>query len=145
MIKRTSIDLSKYRLEKAKKLLKESQILLESNCFDGSINRSYYAIFNAIRSILALIALDSSSHKGVISYFDRYFVKTGLFEKNFSKIAHLSFDSRQISDYEDYFVPKEDDAVQQYRNALDFIQECEIKRDELISSKLKLPSEKIVK
>lgn len=139
MIKKTSIDLSKYRLEKAKKLLKESKILLESNFFNGSINRSYYAIFNAIRSILALITLDSSSHRGVISYFDRYFVKTRLFEKKFSKIAHLSFDSRQISDYEDYFVAKEDDAVQQYRNALDFIQECEIKRDEFISSKLELP------
>jgi uncharacterized protein (UPF0332 family) len=49
----TSIrDLSAHRLEKAKDVLKQAQVLLNIASYDGSINRSYYAIFNAIRALL---------------------------------------------------------------------------------------------
>ena len=80
-----SIDLSNHRIEKAKELLEQAELLFNDKRFDGSINRSYYAIFNAIRALLAVVKLDSRKHSGVISYFDRYFVKTGIFDKYFSK------------------------------------------------------------
>jgi uncharacterized protein (UPF0332 family) len=69
--------LSAYRLEKAKTLLIQADLLLKNRQYDGSVNRFYYAIFTAVRAILALVELDSQSHRGVISFFDRYFVKTG--------------------------------------------------------------------
>jgi len=75
---------------------------LRNHQYDGSVNRSYYAIFNAVRSVLALLRTDSRSHSGVISFFDRYFVKTGIFDKRFSKIVHAAFDTRQDNDYEDF-------------------------------------------
>lgn len=48
MSDKPALDLSAYRLQKAKELLKQAQVLLEAASYDGSINRSYYAIFNAI-------------------------------------------------------------------------------------------------
>ena len=55
MIEKFAIDLSDYRMNKAKDLLSQSKLLFDNQKFDGSINRSYYAIFNAIRSLLALV------------------------------------------------------------------------------------------
>jgi uncharacterized protein (UPF0332 family) len=68
-------DLSDYRLSKARELVDEAKLLFDNKRYDGCINRSYYAIFSAIRSLLALVGLDSRKHSGIISYFDRLFVK----------------------------------------------------------------------
>jgi uncharacterized protein (UPF0332 family) len=139
MIDEKAQSLSEYRLNKAKSLLNQAELLLNNQRYDGSINRSYYAIFNAVRALLALVKVDSRSHQGVIAYFDRYFVKAGFFEKQFSKIIHTAFDTRQDNDYEDFYDPSEADAQNQYENAILFIQEMESKREAFIEGKLLLP------
>ena len=55
-------DLSAHRLKKAKDVLRQADLLLKNAEYDGSINRSYYAIFNSIRALLALIGVDSRKH-----------------------------------------------------------------------------------
>jgi uncharacterized protein (UPF0332 family) len=135
-----SLDLSAYRLEKAKKLLKQAEILLNTASYDGSINRSYYAIFNALRALLAFISVDSRKHSGVMSFFDRYFVKTGICEKQFSQIVHTAFEVRQVSDYEDFYRPTAEQAQQQFDNATKLIEEVEKKCQLLIDKKIPLPA-----
>ena len=131
--------LSEYRLKKAETLLIQAELLLQNHQYDGSINRSYYAIFNAVRSMLALLRTDSRSHSGVISFFDRYFVKTGMFDKQFSKIVHAAFDTRQDNDYEDFYVPSEAEAQEQYDNATQLIREIKQKCELIVQNKLLLP------
>ncbi|HAO22591.1 MAG TPA: antitoxin [Desulfobacteraceae bacterium] len=131
--------LSEYRLKKAESLLIQAELLLRNQQYDGSINRSYYAIFNAVRSMLALLRTDSRSHSGVISFFDRYFVKTGMFDKQFSKIVHAAFDTRQDNDYEDFYVPSEAEAQEQYDNATQLIREIKQKCELIVQNKLLLP------
>ena len=140
MIDEQTQHLATYRLEKAKSLQIQSELLLNNAQYDGSINRSYYAIFNAIRAVLAFLRLDSRRHSGVISYFDLYFVKTGIFEKQYSKIAHTAFDTRQDNDYEDFYEPSEADAQEQHANAMMFIQEVEKKLEQFGNGTLALPS-----
>lgn len=140
MIAQVSLDLSIHRLEKAKDLLNQAETLLNTASYDGSINRSYYAIFNAIRALLALIDVDSRRHSGVISFFDRYFVKTGICEKQLSQIAHTAFEVRQINDYEDFAMPTLEQAQQQFDNATQFIANIEQKRELLMQGKIPLPS-----
>ncbi len=140
MLDQSVIDLSRHRLNKAKDLLDQSGMLLKGNHFDGSTNRSYYAIFNAIRSLLALQRLDSSKHGGVIGFFDRYFVKTGLFEKKWSKIVHSAFDARQIGDYDDKPSISKERVERQLQKAKAFVFEVEIKRTQFIEGQLALPS-----
>lgn len=135
-----TLDLSAHRLNKAKELLKQAEVLLKSAGYDGSINRSYYAIFNAIRALLAFINVDSRRHCGVISHFDRYFVKTGICFKQFSQIVHTAFEVRQVSDYEDFYMPSAEQAQQQFDNATKLVQEVEEKRELLIWKKITLPS-----
>jgi uncharacterized protein (UPF0332 family) len=140
MLEKEVIDLSDHRLEKAKNLLSQSEILVQNQMYDGSINRSYYSIFNAIRSILSLVKLDSSKHSGVLSLFDQYFVKTGIFDKRYSKIAHSAFDTRQSYDYEDFSIPSETEATSQTNDAQIFLTEVELKRAKLIKGEINLPN-----
>ena len=46
--------LAAYRLRHAEKCLSEAVLLLNNNSFNGSTTRSYYAIFNSLRAVLAL-------------------------------------------------------------------------------------------
>ncbi len=46
-------DLVKHRLSTAAEKLKSARILLEGGQFKDSIGRSYYAIFSALRAVLA--------------------------------------------------------------------------------------------
>ncbi|MCL0076823.1 HEPN domain-containing protein [Dehalococcoidia bacterium] len=133
-------NLSRHRIEKAKDVLQQAELLFQEHRYDGSINRSYYAIFNAIRAILASVSLDSQTHKGVISLFDRYFVKPGTFDKAFSKIAHTAFDVRQVSDYEDFQLPTEEQACTQLDDPKRFVQEIERKQAQFIRGTLTLPT-----
>lgn len=139
MLDEIAIDLSKYRIDKAYVLLSQSELLFKNEKYAGSINRSYYAVFNAIRSLLAQLKLDSSSHVGVLSFFDRYFVKTGFFNKEFSKIALAVFDSRPDYDYEDFHVPTKEQAQRQLEDARLFINEAENKRQSIINGEIDLP------
>lgn len=140
MITKEQISLSDHRFQKSTDSLKQAKILLDNQMFDGSINRSYYSIFYSIRSILCLVNLDSSKHSGVLALFDRYFVKTGIFEKEFSKIAHTAFDVRQDSDYDDFFYPIIEEASSQYKKAKKFIDEIEEIRLNLINGQIDLPT-----
>ena len=60
-----------YRLSMAKERLDSSKLLLEHASYKDSIGRSYYAMFTAVRAILALDGVDFKKHAGVISYFQR--------------------------------------------------------------------------
>lgn len=74
-------DLLKYRMEMAGERLHSSKILLDAGSHKDSIGRSYYAMFTAVRAILAMEGQDFSKHAGVISYFQKEYVKSGKFDK----------------------------------------------------------------
>lgn len=92
-------DLLRYRMNQAYETLHEADLLRESGTLRGAINRIYYAMFYAVLALLATKQLGTSKQSGAISLFDREFVKTGIFSKEFSKALHLAFDRRQMHDY----------------------------------------------
>ncbi|TVQ23093.1 MAG: HEPN domain-containing protein [Leptolyngbya sp. DLM2.Bin15] len=97
--------LVQYRLSEADETLREAEILLAQSAFRGSVNRSYYAMFYAVAGLLATQGLGTSKHSGVISLFDREFVKTGILPKTLSRSLHRAFDERQASDYGEMLTP----------------------------------------
>jgi len=88
------LDLSKYRMGKAKDDLETSEIMFNNNKFSQSINRSYYAMFHAVRSLLALSKFDSRKHSGIISYFNQNFIKQVKLKLNILKCSppHLKYE-----------------------------------------------------
>ena len=63
-------DLAKIRLERAEEMLASARKNFEIDELKTSLNRSYYAIFHAIRSVNCLEGFDSSKHSGVIAHFN---------------------------------------------------------------------------
>ena len=95
--------LLRYRLEQADESLESAKLLYEHQKFRSAISRAYYAMFYAVLALLANQTSTTSKHSGVISMFDRDFVKTGRFDKIFSKWLHDAFDLRQRADYREMF------------------------------------------
>lgn len=77
-----------------------------------------YAIFHAMRSVLALEQIDFSKHSGVSAYFRKEYIKTGIFDIELSDIIKEDFDVRSDSDYDDYFVISKEEVKQQIENVV---------------------------
>ena len=114
---RSSKDLSNYRLEQAKQCLTTAKLLIENNDYKGAANRSYYAVFHCMRSVLALEQVDFKRHSGVISHFRNKYIRTGIFDSKLSDIIAEAFDIRNDSDYDDFFVVSKEDVEKQTENA----------------------------
>lgn len=119
------IDLSVYRLNKAKSDLKDAKTTLGLELYDTAANRSYYAIFHAARAVLALDGQDYKKHSGVISNFQKEYIKTGIFDKEMSRIIKSAFDMRTESDYEDFYIVEKEDVIKQVEEADYFLNNIE--------------------
>jgi uncharacterized protein (UPF0332 family) len=115
--------LSQHRLDSANERLESAKILLESGKYKDSIGRSYYAIFTAVRAILARDKIDFSKHSGVIAYFQKEYVKTEIFDKKYSRYLQSAFQIRNSCDYNDFFIVSKQDAQEQYEKAVEFYME----------------------
>lgn len=113
-------DLITYRLNSARERILSSELLLNAGSYKDSINRSYYAMFTATRAILAKDGEDFARHSGVISYFQREYIKTGAFDKKYSAYLSQAFQIRNNADYNDFFIASKSDAELQLLRAKEF-------------------------
>ena len=118
-------ELMVYRMTGAKEKLDSSKLLLDNGNYKDSIGRSYYAMFSAVRAILALDGVDYSKHAGVIAYFQKEYVKTGKFDKLYSKYLSQAFQIRNQADYEDFYIVSQKDEMEQYEKADKFVKVVE--------------------
>lgn len=118
------IALIRYRLLQARDSLQEAEVLLrEGMSYRSVMNRLYYAMFYALLALLQDKQVGTSKHSGAISLFDREFVKTGIFEKDFSKVLHRAFELRQKGDYMEQSEVTKQDIDEIKPRAIDFVSE----------------------
>lgn len=118
-------ELAGYRLERAKEMLSASESNLEIGQYKTSLNRSYYAVFHAMRSANALKSFDSSKHAGVIAFFTKEYLKTEILDRNLAVIIKASSLCREKSDYDDFYITGKTEAEEQFKNAKYFVQKVE--------------------
>ena len=111
---------AKYRIERAKEDLDVAHQLFENGNYRIANNRAYYAIFHALRAVLAFDNFDSSKHSGVIAEFRRKYVKENIFPAEMSKMIGSAFMIRNASDYVDMFIASKAETKEQLQYA-DFI------------------------
>ena len=88
------------RFKQAKEALDDAQFLSEAGRGNRTIvNRAYYAAFYACLALLQTAGLTPRRHRGVLSFFDRDFVRPGHFSKENSQQFHQLFDLRLEDDY----------------------------------------------
>lgn len=118
-------ELAGYRLERAKEMLSASENNLKMGEYKTSLNRSYYAVFHAMRSANALKGFDSSKHSGVIAFFTKEYLKTEILDRSLSFTIKDSSLCREKSDYDDFYVASRTEAEEQLKNATCFVQKIE--------------------
>lgn len=78
--------LAKYRIKQAEESLAEARFLLSGNKSPRSvINRAYYAMFYAVLALFIYEPYSSSKHSSVLSYFNKRFIKEGIFDKELGR------------------------------------------------------------
>ncbi len=96
--------LALYRLRQAEESVDEARYLFEGSKSPRSVvNRAYYAMFYAVLGLLIFEPYSSSKHSGILSYFNRNFIKTGKISKDLGRAVNRAFDLRQRTDYREEF------------------------------------------
>lgn len=116
-----------YRLEQADESLEAAKVLTEKGLYRDSVNRSYYVMFYGVQALLTIRKMETSKHSGAISFFDKEYVKPGVFSKDLSKWLHKAFDLRQGADYQADFLVTKEQAEITLNNAESFIKEIKTK------------------
>jgi len=101
--KEKQIQLAQYRLKEAEESIDEALFLLLGRKSPRSIvNRAYYSMFYAVLALLIFEPFSSSKHSGILSYFNRRFIKEGVFPEELGRSINRAFELRQSSDYREY-------------------------------------------
>lgn len=96
-------ELALYRLQQAEESLEEARFLFEGQKSPRSvINRAYYAMYYSVLALLIFESYSSSKHSGVLSYFNKRFIKGNLIPQDVGRAINRAFDLRQRGDYREY-------------------------------------------
>ena len=117
-------DLADIRFEKACEMLKSAQSNLEQGDYKTALNRSYYAIFHAMRSVNCLDGFDSSKHSGVIAHFNQFVLKTGKMDSKYSEYIKKASYCREKSDYDDFYIADKTECSEQVKTARDVFEKA---------------------
>ena len=85
-------------MERADEMLASARKNLDEHDYRTALNRSYYSIFHAMRSVNCLEGFDSSKHSGVIAFFNKNILKERKMDPAFSDIIKMSSYCREKSD-----------------------------------------------
>ena len=86
-------------LEKSRTTIKKVEFLIDNNEYQLAVNRIYYGIYYSLSALAIKHQYSTSKHAQLIGWFNRTFVKTGAFEKEFSKMIRKAFENRMEGDY----------------------------------------------
>lgn len=109
--------LSLYRLSLSKETLENAKLCLDNHFYRNCINRSYYVAFYAVKAILAIDCIDFKRHKDAVAYFNKMYVASDVFPRELGKRLGRIKMMREESDYSDFFIASEEDAIKQYETA----------------------------
>ncbi len=87
------------------------------------INRIYYAMFYAVLALLVTEPFQGSKHSGVIAYFNKRFIREGVFPPEAGKYLNLAFEARQESDYKEFSELTTENVQELLSHARAFIEE----------------------
>ena len=114
-----------YRIKQAEETLADADRMYKDRNFSARsiTNRAYYSMFYAVIALFLKTGVDikTSKHTGIISIFDKEFVKTGKIDKRYSVMLHSLFNVRQEGDYKELVEISFDRAAEHVKLAREFI------------------------
>jgi uncharacterized protein (UPF0332 family) len=120
----TTEKLIKSYFSKAENKLAVAKKLFNSEDYEDSVSRAYYAVFHASQGLLLTEGQKADSHKGVVTLFGLFFVKSGKFSKELGKYLSNLKDDRETGDYELFSYIDEETAKSALEEAEKFLKEA---------------------
>lgn len=120
------MQLSRYRLKQAKESTDEAEYLFTGKkSLRSVINRAYYAMYYAVQALIIFEKFITSKHTGVVSFFNKEFIKKGVFPVEMGRWINKAFELRQTGDYREYVQLAEDQVEPYIGFAKTFVQKVE--------------------
>ena len=98
---------------------------MDAKDYASANNRAYYAIFHAMRAVLALDGENYKKHSAVIARFTLNYLKPEILPREYSKLISNASLIRNRSDYEDFYICSVADTNALYTRAESFCAEVE--------------------
>ena len=108
-------------IDKYKQAFADAKFALNDNRLETSQNRIYYAIFYIISALAYLKGFSTSKHSQLLGWFNKIFIKEGIFEKELAITYKDAFEYRMKSDYEFTYKPTNEKVKALYNEADKFI------------------------
>ncbi|MCU0348967.1 MAG: HEPN domain-containing protein [Saprospiraceae bacterium] len=93
------------RMEQAVATIAEAEQCIAQELLPAATNRIYYGMFYAMLALGILKGFETSKHQQMIGWFNKQFVHTGIFPKQFGRMAKDAFEVRMDSDYKVKLTP----------------------------------------
>ncbi len=94
--------LIKYRIQRAKEILGESEQIIGLGFLNSAVNRLYYACYYAVTALLVKENINAQTHSGVKQMFGLHFIATDKIPKEFGRFYSQIFNERITGDYDDF-------------------------------------------
>ena len=111
-------------IQKAEKKAEVAEKLFKSGDYDDAVSRAYYAVFHAAQALLLTEGHTADTHKGVVTLFGLFFVKTGKVAKHIGKYLANLKDDRESVDYEIFSYMDEETAQTAIAEAKEFLSQA---------------------
>ncbi|MFN3480051.1 MAG: HEPN domain-containing protein [Thermodesulfovibrionales bacterium] len=128
------ISLSDIRMARAYEFLEDAEMIFKAGRYKTSVNRSYYAVLNAIRAVLILEGVNPKSHEGAMPMLSLRLIKPGLLPKEFVKNFELLLSRRTDVDYGDLEITEPSDAEDSLNIAREMLSRIDKLRKEMIEN-----------
>jgi len=115
------LSLVRNRMGDARQALADARLLLDRGSLRGTANRTYYAMFYAVSALALARGEAFKTHAGLISFFQKEYVATGLLGREHGRALQKAFDDRSEADYEDLLDIETGQVETRWREAEDFL------------------------
>lgn len=109
-------------LFKSDEAVKETLDNLELNNLASAQNRIYYALFYSVMALGYYKDFTTSKHTELIGWFNREFIKTGIFSKEMGKTYNDAYEFRSKSDYTITYKPQKENILKLLKDSTTFIE-----------------------
>ena len=113
--------LIRYRIERALESIKAAKVMYDNDFYIPAMNRIYYSMFYAVQALLILTEKSFTKHGQIKGYFNKEFISSGIFAKEFGRLFNTVFEYRQKFDYVDLVVPEKEMVHHYMQEAKSFI------------------------
>lgn len=112
----------KYRIDQAFECIDEVELLIRNERSRLAVSRIYYGMFYIVTALALTQNFKTSKHQQLIGWFNKAFIKKGIFPVKYGKYFRDAFARRADVDYGDIVEYRTDDVQEWFEHMKDFIE-----------------------